>query len=511
MFLKKIALNKSTLLALLFFTLAFFLVRLPRLGTDEINPDAVNWHYRSEQFIVGLKTGQLEKTYQHYHPGITLMWIMGVPVELVKQLVPDHEMYNHENFLLFHTVSKVTLVFAHFILSLLAIYLLNYILKLKNVTNPTLLSVGFIFLLSLEPFFLGNSRILHLDMLLSLLMFSGLLSVYIASESNHQKHFLLAGILLALSFLTKSIAIGAILYSIAYLCFTTYIHKGTYKNLLIFLGAIFFGIFITLPALWVSPIAVFTDIFGEASRIGLRDGHSQIFFGQISDDPGVLFYFVVLLLKLSPVLLLGIVLGLFNLFKTQKFKSLLEPNFPIFLLVFYVGYFAVMTYSSKKLDRYMLPIFPPIALLATYGYYTYVRKPIVGLVLLVLIALPIFSYFPYYFLYTNPLFKDPAHANTLVGQKPFGIGVPSLKGHILSKYGDYPTLGFIDTKPIRTIYMNSRVFDIRESGTKKYDLLVLGINENFPEKVLEGDAKFKLDSIVYIEGLEYWRIYVKED
>ncbi len=139
------------------------------------------------------------------------------------------------------------------------------------------------------------------------------------------------------------------------------------------------------------------------------------------------------------------------------------------------------------------------------------RKANVSLHLLLLVLLPIFSYYPNYFLYTSPLFKDPVAANKLVGQKPFGMGIPSLQDHILSRYGDYPTLGFIDTKPIRTIYMNSRVFDIRESGTKKYDLLVLGVNESFPEKVLEGDTKFRLDSIVYIEGLEYWRIYVKED
>lgn len=512
MFLKKIAHNKPTLITLILFTLAFFLTRLPSLGIDEINPDAVNWHYRSEQFVVGLKTEQLEKTYQHYHPGITLMWIMGVPVELVKQVVPGHEIYNHENFLLFHTVSKVTLVVVHFILSLLAIYLLNLVLRLRKTSKPFLFAIVFVSLLSLEPFFLGNSRILHLDMLLTLLLFCGLLATYISGETMNRVYFALSGFLLAASFLTKSIAIGAVLYATLYLSFVIYTRRGSYKNLVIFLLTLFAGVFIMFPALWVAPIAVVTDIFSEASRIGLRDGHSQIFFGQTSENPGSLFYFVVLLLKLSPVVLIGVLLGVRSLVQGHKIKDLITPNLGTFLLVFYIGYVVVMTYSSKKLDRYMLPVFPPIVLLATYGYFTYLRKSIWALTLIVLlVTAPLISYFPYYFLYTNPFFKDPVNANKIVGQKPFGIGVPSLKEHILSNYGDYPTLGFIDTKPMRTIYMNSRVFDIRESGTKNYDLLILGVNEVLPEKVAAGSTEFRLDTIVYIEGLEYWRIYVKED
>ncbi len=511
MFLKKIALNKSTLIVIFLFTIAFFLVRLPLLGTDEINPDAVNWHYRSEQFIVGLKTGQLEKTYQHYHPGVTLMWLTGVSVEFVKQLVPGHETYNHENFLLFHTVSKVVLIFAHYILSLLIVYLLNTILKLKGLDHPLLYSLAAISLLSLEPFFLGNSRILHLDILLSLLMFCGLLATYVAGETMNRIYFVLAGLLLALSFLTKSIAVGAILYSIFYLCYVIYVRRGSYKNLVILLISMLLGLFLVFPALWTSPVYILTEIFSEASRIGLRDGHSQIFFGKVSENPGPLFYFIILLLKLSPVLALGSVLGLRGLLRGHKIKEFFTPNLPVFLMIFYVGYLLVMTYSSKKLDRYILPVFPPIVLLATYGYFTYLRKPLVTLLLTVLVAVPLFSYFPYYFLYTSPLFKDPVAANRVVGQKPFGMGIPSLKEHILSKYGDYPTLGFIDTKPIRTIYMNSRVFDIRESGTKKYDLLILGVNETLPENVPKSDTKFTLDSIVYMEGLEYWRIYVKEN
>src|SRR3989344_6213753 len=98
-------LKRTSVLATVF-VLVFFSTRIPRLQNDEINPDAVNWHYRSEQFVVGLKHNLLEKTYQHYHPGVTLMWITGIPIELYKQITGIN-VYTHENFLNFHFVAKL--------------------------------------------------------------------------------------------------------------------------------------------------------------------------------------------------------------------------------------------------------------------------------------------------------------------------------------------------------------------------------------------------------------------
>ena len=86
----------------------------------------------------------------------------------------------------------------------------------------------------------------------------------------------------------------------------------------------------------------------------------------------------------------------------------------------------------------------------------------------------------------------------------------ALKDQILKKYGYYPTLGFIDVKPMEAIYKASRVFDIRVYGTKNYDLLVLGVNEEIPQKVLDSNYSWNLNHVMYINGLEYWKVYVKE-
>ena len=125
---------------------------------------------------------------------------------------------------------------------------------------------------------------------------------------------------------------------------------------------------------------------------------------------------------------------------------------------------------------------------------------------LAFIVWPLINFYPFYFIYTNPLFGSPESANKIIGQKSFGVGIYDLKDIITAKYGE-PRLGFIDTKPMEAIYPNSKVFDIRVNGTNDYDLLVLGINEEMPVDI---SKKFVKSSSVYINDLEYWRVYEKQ-
>ena len=91
------------------------------------------------------------------------------------------------------------------------------------------------------------------------------------------------------------------------------------------------------------------------------------------------------------------------------------------------------------------------------------------------------------------------------------LGPAHIKDNFAAVYGDEPKLGFIDIKPMKSIYSNSKIFDIREISSSKIDLLILGVNEEFPEKVLDSDIKWVKDKVLFINGLEYWRVYVKEN
>ncbi|MFA6982166.1 MAG: glycosyltransferase family 39 protein [Patescibacteria group bacterium] len=503
------------LLLLLFFCAFFLLSRGIYLDRDEINPDGVNWHYRSEQFIVGLKSGDFAKTYQHYHPGVTLMWIVGPVVELIKQIDPDQRIYDQFNIPMFHFYSKLALISVQLVLTLFAMYLLSKILGKK-------LAYLSMLLLSVEPFFLGNSRILHMDVLLTLFLIISLLLSYL-----NLKHFsiggaILSGLFLALSFLTKSVAIGGVAFVIA----MNFLGRSSLKTFvrssaLTLLSFVFFT-FLLFPALWVAPISTLTSIFSEAERVGIRKGHDQIVFGEYTSDAGPLFYPLALLMKVSPITLLGalfFVVVRFIKFMKEKacpFRLLKNVSALWYLGIFYMGYFFIMFFPTKKLDRYMLVIYPFVCVLSVLGLsklLSLIRNKVIRGVstalLVVGLGYPLVSHFPYYFTYTSPVFGSAENAHKVIAQKPFGMGMFALRDMILENYY-YPALCFYDIKPMRAIYPNSRIWDVRVNGLSDCDMFILGPNEEMPVDATTGKYKFEKEHSLYINGLEYWRVYVKK-
>ncbi len=500
--------DKSRILVLILFSLLFLGTRVPRLWNDTINPDAVNWHYRTQQFVNGLKYGQFEKTYQHYHPGVTMMWITGISTELFKQVsgIKTHDIYS---FQAFDFVSKLSLVLVQLALSLYIIFIFR---KYFGVSGAVLLVSLFTF----EPFFVGNSRLYHLDILVTLLVFSALITGYLAKERNSILYYVATGILFSLAFLTKSIAIlGIGVYGLWYL-FQVFKAKeyAQIKNLVLVSLVFVATTFVTFPALWVKPIYYITQVFTESERVGLRRGHSQIVFGEPTNEASFWFYPVIFVLKTSPLLLIGLlVFGLYAYKLNSKYLKQIGSGFTGYLGLFILIYVIFMSLASKKIDRYILVLYPFLAVYSYYGYLALIKikntTSFIVLSVLAFIAYPLVSQFPYYFTYTNPLFGSAIKANQVVGQKSFGIGVYDLKDTIVSNYGEVK-LGFIDTKPMESIYPNSKVFDIRITGASDYDLMVLGINEDFPVDIeLENNVKFTKDRSIYINGLEYWRIFKK--
>ncbi|OGC50034.1 hypothetical protein A2W32_03315 [candidate division WWE3 bacterium RBG_16_37_10] len=521
------------------FILFFLATRLPRLNNDTINPDGVNWHFRTEQFIVGLKFRQFERTYQHYHPGVTLMWISGIPIEFYKQLNPAEVIYNQFNFPTYDLIAKFSLIIVQLFLSVLTIYLLDKVLYVLFPKHSLFLSVASVALFSFEPFFIGNSRLYHLDVLLALFLFDGLLLTILHLREFKWIYALLSGLFFSLAFLTKTLGVGGILFFILFgglFAFKTYGKKKVYKYVLSVLVPFLLFTFLLFPALWVKPLEVLTELYNEGERVGVRKGHGQIILGEYTRDGGLFFYPLVLLLKVTPFLLSGVFImagyvahsklikkatTLPNIIKSVfKISNLSNPV--IYLSVLYIGYALIMTYPTKKLDRYMIPVYPYLSLISVLGFYfirDYLNKYILRTLLVISAAvfyvIPLTNLYPYYFLYTSPVFGSAQNANAVLAQKPLGIGIYDLKEFIkdnyANTYGDEPKLGFIDIKPMKSIYSNSKIFDIREISSTKFDLLILGVNEEFPKKVLDSDIKWVKDKVLFINGLEYWRVYVKEN
>jgi uncharacterized membrane protein YiaA len=294
------------------------------------------------------------------------------------------------------------------------------------------------------------------------------------------------------------------------------------------IAASVFFIFLLWPALWVDLKEVLGFLYYGAFRVGLAHGHNQVFLQDSTRDAGWLFYPVVMLYKTSVFLSLGffisVVFAAISLTKTIRDKTLklkinlAQLSLESYLLLFYVGYFIVMSVSTKKIDRYAVIMYPMLALLAVAGYYKlckYAKSKIAylsGLVVLVVYSylVPIFSFYPYYFIYTNPLLGSSVYVHeNILAQKPFGVGIHEVLDLINTKYGSARKIAMIDPKPMAAVYGNDNVSDIEVVGTRNFDILILGVNEKMPGKITRGKYEFNKADSVYINGLEYWRIYVR--
>jgi hypothetical protein len=521
------------------------------LGSNELNPDAVNWHQRSEQFVLAFKIRDFAKTYQHYHPGVTLMWIVGPSVELLKQFTLAGDGYNSLNYEFFHFAAKFALLLVNLVLTIFLIY---FLAKIIGFRKSFLTAV----LLNFEPFFLGNSRILHMDILFTNLAAVSLTAAFFAFRSQRLLVYAATGFFTALALLTRSIGIGLVLYNFVFLAYTAIISKS--KRLITF--TLFYLIsfillcFALFPALWVRPIKTTDKVFSKSYQIGVEYGHNQIFLGEYTEDPGAIFYLYVVLLKVSPFLILGLILllpfGLLQL-QGQKFRKLLKEtitchnalSYVLFLLVFYIGYFVVMNTSNKKLDRYMLPMYFVLTLLSVYGYYYFTKtfnhiitKAFVVIFFILMVLYPIYKFSPFEFLYYSPLFKDSVTANNVITQKNFGMGVIPFRNFVIERYGcfkgvpkyprnfkivlyngDYkcpvvpgfPNIGISDSKAMVQVYGNSNTTDFRYNSSSTYELFVLAMGEDIPEDVKEKNVKFIKDASIYVDDIELWRVYVRED
>ncbi len=179
------------------------------------------------------------------------------------------------------------------------------------------------------------------------------------------------------------------------------------------------AVFVLLwPAMWVIPLEPVGIILGDALRAsGGAHQKGSYFLGQPVPDPGALFYPIVAIFRTTPVVFLGALLSLWLLPKPRPIteNSRLDARLPLLVLWGYVLlYMLLVTVGGKKQDRYLLPAFPALQMLAALGY-TYLlavarrgSRPARWLWLLPasLVAiqlLMVLPYFPYYFSYYNPM------------------------------------------------------------------------------------------------------------
>lgn len=379
--------------ALFIFVLAF----VPRaLSLNAISIiDEFHWQKGTPDFVNGLLSRDFSSTYCRYHPAVTDMWLIaiGLGFKYLTLLLEGNNPvgfqtfleqstfpgYPNADFLLaerlpFALVASISVVLIHF-------------LARKLFGNPVAwLGAG---LLALDPFYISHSRVVTPDGLLTSFMTLSILSfiVYWVRERS-QYYVVLSGFAAGLAFLTKLPAallipmVGALTVAMG-LWEIRKLGRPWSQTSLRFLGdlAIWGGValltfFCLWPAMWVAPVGTIRRIVADVIE-DTSGGWNQFFMGRRTNNPGLLFYPVVLLFRTTPLTLIGTVASLIFFSRETHIThhALRITHHALVMLVICVLLFTLaMSFGPTKFDRFLLPIFPSLDILAALGLCALANK-----------------------------------------------------------------------------------------------------------------------------------------
>jgi hypothetical protein len=327
-------------------------VRLTAIDTY-VTIDESRWVQRAADFWALIGQGNREDTFIIGHPGVTTMHtaLLGMGPERAQAfsfLAGRTDATRRDGYFdaLVASRKPFALVGA---LGVMAVGLLGW--RLFG-AGPGILAG---LLLAFEPFLVAHARVAHLDSGLTTYATVAALSaiVYFASRGAWP-YLLLSGAATGLAFLTKAPSIFVILFVplTAGLSWLAISRKplGIARIILelAIWGMVAAGVaWLLWPVLRVNPIGAILKMAQFTERVGGGE-HDNFFAGVVTDDPGLIFYPLALLLRLGPVTLIGTILV------AACWRQISRPQRGIVLLlaIYCFGFMAMMTIGPKKFDRY---------------------------------------------------------------------------------------------------------------------------------------------------------------
>lgn len=495
-----------------------FLYRLPSLGYDFINNDAFLWKGRGYAFGSALTSFNFAETAVTYHPGVPLLWLQFVAIKVYSLLIAFGligELDGRVEFLVNHQIQKIIVVIASSILITIAYSLLKSIIGKKFS-----LLVFLVFLT--EPFFVGLSRAIHTDAIISLFMFISVLFFYkylnLDADKNITWNGLFAGVFAGLAFLTKSSA----LFLIPYILLIAFIYlwkerkkRVLYKVLFVF-GFSILTFFIVWPAMWVDSVgSIRLYLFEGVQSTGIEAGHEHVWFGEVTSDPGFLFYPIVLVGRYSIVLILTFLISFYFLFK-DSLKSIKGREVSIYhwFVLFIIFYLLMLTMASKKLDRYTLPILLPICVLSSYAILKVLERKLLLVFVLVFgiyRSAILYGLHPNYLAYYSPAVGGVERGRFLIEPK-WLVGYDKVAEYFNQKQkeeGRVIKVAIADFDYLRP-FAEFEVLNIKnepERDQAEYFILP-AYREDRNDFYIRSYNVEKSDTTIDVVGVEYYYIYI---
>jgi 4-amino-4-deoxy-L-arabinose transferase-like glycosyltransferase len=417
----------------------FMLALLPRtlgVGSFVTVDEGYHWFGRAERFATALGAGNYAATNQVGHPGVTTMWLGAIGVWLRGALEAAGNTAIADPYWQ-RTLLRLPVGVVTALCVALAFPMLRRLLGGKVALLAALLWAA-------EPFVIAHSQLLHTDALLTSFMTLALLAALIAfgyDTSSIEQNPIRWPWLIAsagaggLALLTKSPSV-LLAVMIGLLAVSHGVRRRSWRDVVqpvaVWGGVAALTWFALWPAAWVDLPGALRVMYTQASSDGgSPHGWGNFFWGHAVADPGPLFYPVALALRLAPWTLIGI--ALLAVVALAARHALPNRRALLWIVLFALLFAIMVTIPPKKFDRYALPIFPALDMLAAagwIGFFNMLRRwlpmldsPVVRLGAVVAIALGlavnVALHHPYEIAFGNPILGGGPTAQRLI---PIGWG-----------------------------------------------------------------------------------------
>ncbi|MFN0072475.1 MAG: ArnT family glycosyltransferase [Chloroflexota bacterium] len=518
-----------TLLAILAGAVLTVLALAPRIiATDVfITTDELFWLGRSGNFARALSQGRFDQTFLTGHPGVPTMWtaVTSLGIERAQTFAgPRREISRREvsqqpDFVpalasARQGVGAVT--------GISVLFLAGLTWKLYGPLSAALAGG----LLAYEPFLLAHSRFLHIDAELASFVSLAVLAA-IAGWTSRMPGWIMVGSGMAtgLALLAKapaSLLLGFIPLLGLLLCRPNPLRQRRIWMLgTIWAAATVITYLAVWPAMWSAPGTTLAQVLAFM-RDNSNPQHVLGPMGEERASVGPLFYVHTLLLRMSPVTLIGVIMAIVACLMIPGHERRAWRMHTAAILGFALSFGLLMTFAAKNFDRYLLPVFPLLAVVGGFGWASALcalapRAPrlasgLGGLIILIHATLA-FSAAPYYLTFFNPLAGGAERGTRLIAAG-WGEGLDQVAA-FLNAQPNAPRLRVGLPGEIYTTVLGAQtrgqVMPADDASATAYDYLVVYVrNRQLGEASPAMDEQFQTwhaEHVVRLQGIDYAWIY----
>ncbi len=452
----------------MFVILVLLAVALPRaIALDKVvTVDEWYWVRRSANVYYAMFHHDYAGTFQKHHPGVITQWagVLGMQLAFPQYRVMADSQLDTSKYHRFNDLaaqagkSELDILVAGrlVMVALVTVVLALCFLAARKLVGdwPALLGI---LLVAFDPYYLGHSRLLHLEGIFSALMLLSVLLLLCYLQEDKIWLVLASGAAAGAACLAKAPGIFLVPYLGLVLLAAALIRRRSTKSgkekllsvgvkqaLRPWLAAMLALVLVYVllwPAMWVSPLKTVEKVYGPAI------GYSGFDFEETSGDevvPSEAFGYVQSLLwRTTPVTWLGLLLALWWWLGGEH----PHPARPAltWLALYAALFLAMMALSAgggKQAPHYILSVHAALNFIAGIGAALLLdqqRPRLLPAVVVGLAAVQLWSalnFAPYYFNYYNPLMGSPVKGAARVGGG-YGEGL-ELAAEYLAEQPDAP-------------------------------------------------------------------------